>query len=372
MTLTAVIRAQLTHARKRLVGKLKPARILVLLALSWMCYTFRDQFSNFAADRVRVSLVNLRAGEMVNFKFADNVTGYSYPVVPDVVHFVFLGNTSMTLLDAICVRAAWLQKKPRRLILHCQNCSAIRLSFHWALVERIPGLDVRQVEMPEAVSDVRYSDAEEVRPLVALSILLAEGGLYVDRDTYLLRHAGAYRRYEMALAWPSGGRLRTEMIVAHRNARLLRMLFDAYRRLLRESRGYRTVELLSRVGGFLPVNVFSMPLFHRIPVTTKDETPQGGAIALASSETARMLYSVKCDYSWRHLAAVSLMSGSEEQLRETRGEPPVNLVAIASSRTNFGQMARLALGGTTAMGETRVRNVSDIAVLQYREDACSY
>ncbi|KAL1478184.1 hypothetical protein MTO96_035156 [Rhipicephalus appendiculatus] len=56
-----------------------------------------------------------------------------------------------------------------------------------------------------------------------------------------------------------------------------------------------------------------------------------------------MLYSAKCDDSWRHVAAVSLMSGSAEQMTETRGELPVNLSAIALSRTNFGQMARLAL-----------------------------
>ncbi|KAH7959541.1 hypothetical protein HPB49_011812 [Dermacentor silvarum] len=355
----AAIRPRLTRVRKRLVETLKSTSIVALLALSWMCYALSDQLPNSAGDRVRVSLTNLRAGDMVNFTFADNVTGYSVPVVPDVVHFVFLGNRSVTLLDAICIRAAWLQKKPRRLVLHCQNCSAIDLSLHWALIERIPGLDVRHVEMPEGASDIGYTDPEEVRPLVALSILLAEGGIYVDRDTYLLRSASGYRRFEMALAWPNGGRVRTELIVAHRNARLLRMLYDGYRRLLTESRGTKPIELLSSVERVLPVNFFSMPLFHHIPVTTKDET-------------ARMLYSAKCDYSWRHLAAVSLMTGSAEQLTETRGEPPANLVTIALSRTNFGQMARLALGGTTAMGETRVRDVSDIAVLQYTEDACSY
>ncbi|KAL1472296.1 hypothetical protein MTO96_023068 [Rhipicephalus appendiculatus] len=85
-----------------------------------------------------------------------------------------------------------------------------------------------------------------------------------------------------------------------------------------------------------------------------------------------MLYSAKCDDSWRHVAAVSLMSGSAEQMTETRWEPPVNLSAIPLSRTNFGQMARLALGGTTAIGDTRIRHISEISALKYADDPCKF
>ncbi|KAL1467127.1 hypothetical protein MTO96_026285 [Rhipicephalus appendiculatus] len=203
-----------------------------------MCYALDKGLPAAWGDRVRVFLQNLLAGDMVNFRYADNVNGYSSPVVPDVVHFLFLGNRPLTLVDAICIRAAWLQKRPSRIILHCQNCTALSLSFHWALVERIPGLDTRLIEVPEALVVLRrYTDAE-LRPLLALTALLAEGGIYVDRDTYLLSNADVYRHFEMALAWPHQGRVRTELIVAHRNARLLRLLFHGYRRLLSQPRAH--------------------------------------------------------------------------------------------------------------------------------------
>ncbi|KAH7955573.1 hypothetical protein HPB52_001379 [Rhipicephalus sanguineus] len=336
-----------------------------------MCYALNRRLPGFSGDSVRVFLVNLRAGDMVNFTFADNVKGYSSPVVPDIVHFVFLGNRPLTLVDAISIRAAWLQKRPRRLVLHCQNCSALSLSFHWALVERIPGLDIRHIEVPEADSSVRYTDAE-LTPLLALTVLLAEGGIYVDRDTYLMSNADVYRRFEMSLALPQHGQVRTELIVAHRNARLLRLLLNGYRRLFSQPGGPQPTELFSRMDKVLPANFSSMSLFHHIPVTVKDAITRGNSIEFSSPETARMLYAATCDDSWRHLAAVSLMTGSAEQMTETRGEPPVNLAAIALSRTNLGQMARLALSGTTAVGETRIGHVSDISVLQYAEDPCKF
>ncbi|KAH6932081.1 hypothetical protein HPB50_002836 [Hyalomma asiaticum] len=335
-----------------------------------MCYAFASALCSRSVDRVRVFLANLLARDMVNFTFADNVKGYPSPVVPDVVHFVFLGNRPLTLVEAICIRAAWLQQRPRRLVLHCQNCSALSLSFYWGLVETVPGLDMQHVEFPEDVLGARCTDAE-LRTLVALAVLLATGGVYVDRDTYLLSNADAYRRFEMALAWYPEGRVRTELIVAHRNARLLRLLFDAHRRCLSQRSGH--AERLNKTDEVLIANSSLMSLFHEIPVATKGAiAAMTSSIALPSAETARMLYSTNCDHSWRELAAVSLMTGSVEQMTETRGDPRVNLVTIASSRTNFGQMARLALSGSTGMGAKNIRDVSKISTLQYAEEPCKY
>ena len=65
------------------------------------------------------------------------------------------------------------------------------------------------------------------------------GGFYFDNDVYVIQSLQKYRKYEMTLGWEipnvSTG---SQVLIAHRNARLLKAHFDSYRRDYNRSKWY--------------------------------------------------------------------------------------------------------------------------------------
>ncbi|KAK8761807.1 hypothetical protein V5799_026926, partial [Amblyomma americanum] len=240
--------------------KLRSSRtVLGFLAAGALYYVMCREDPHTTADRIRVFLKNQWAGDMVDFGYADNITGYYLPVVPNVVHFVHLGNHSLTLQDAICIRAAWLNQHPRALVLHCQNCTALSLSFYWAHVKKIPGLDLRHLALPKSTFSIKS--------FLAAQILRNEGGIYLGKDVYLVRSVDKLRHFEMALAWPETGSPRSELIVAHRNARFLALWWDAYRDRLPPHLEAYPEDLRPLLAG-KNFSSAKTALFRRIPIAT--------------------------------------------------------------------------------------------------------
>jgi hypothetical protein len=56
------------------------------------------------------------------------------------------------------------------------------------------------------------------------------GGFYFDNDVYVIQSLQKYRKYEMTLEWEIPNvSIGSQVLIAHRNARLLKAHFDSYR-----------------------------------------------------------------------------------------------------------------------------------------------
>lgn len=56
------------------------------------------------------------------------------------------------------------------------------------------------------------------------------GGIYLDNDVYLVNSLDKYRYYEMTVSWDGDKEaIGNQVLIANRNARLLRAYFDSYR-----------------------------------------------------------------------------------------------------------------------------------------------
>jgi hypothetical protein len=65
------------------------------------------------------------------------------------------------------------------------------------------------------------------------------GGFYFDNDVYVIQSLQKYRIYEMTLEWNSpNDATGSQVLIAHRNARLLKAHFDSYRRDYKRSDWY--------------------------------------------------------------------------------------------------------------------------------------
>jgi hypothetical protein len=56
------------------------------------------------------------------------------------------------------------------------------------------------------------------------------GGIFLDNDVYVVNSLHKYRKYEMTVSWDGTEEgVGVQVLIAHRNARLLKAHFDEYR-----------------------------------------------------------------------------------------------------------------------------------------------
>lgn len=282
---------------------------------------------------------NYWAGDMVDFTYADNVTGFEQSVVPNVVHFVIMGGAPLGFVTMVCIRAAWIQQRPDRLWIHCDMCEAVSRSTYWSMVKDIPGLELRKINRPRWIFGRKLSSVYHASDVARLNILREHGGIFLDNDSYLVKSLEPFRHFEMTLGWPPGQSLGTQVLVAHRNARFLQLWYQSYR--------YYKPERWYWNAGELPTQMFLIPKPHLVHRVTRDFGVQ---------MVTHMLYRV-CSDEWLQMYAVHLLHRHRDYLapNDTVGEYDER--NIVHYNKTFGQMARLVVYGTTRLGATGVKDV---------------
>jgi hypothetical protein len=54
------------------------------------------------------------------------------------------------------------------------------------------------------------------------------GGIYLDRDVYVVKSLDIFRKYEMTLNWDEGQYLGSQVLIGHKNSRFLKLYYDSY------------------------------------------------------------------------------------------------------------------------------------------------
>lgn len=332
-------------------------RLILLVVIVVALFSLRVLYRR--TDRtgcLSASIRNWWAGDIVDFDNADNVTGFDWPIVPNVVHFVRLGNASLTFTEAVCIRAAWIQQRPSSLVVHCDRCDeSTRSSPHWPLVAGIPGLRLATVKRPRHIFGKRLSSIYHASDIARLRILRKYGGIFLDGDSYLVRSLEPFRRFEMALGWYPNQALGTQVLVAHKNARFLQLWYNSYR--------YYRPELWYWNAGRLPTEMILVPrphLVHRVPYD------------FGVHNVAHLLYGV-CKPDWRQYFAIHLLFRHRDYLVTSDTFGPLTVSNVGRYNRTFGQMVRLALFGTTRLGDHHTLKDPKWFLeneLEYALDAC--
>lgn len=263
--------------------------------------------------------------------------------VPNIVHFVRLGDKPLSFVEVICIRAAWIQQSPDVLMIHCDNCSATRLSPFWKHIKDIPRLSLRYVENPKFIFGKEFSSVQHASDVVRIKVLRKYGGIYLDGDAYLVRSLDKYRRYETAIGWPPGQYVGTQVIVAHKDAEYLRLWYESYR-------DYRP-SLWYYNAGELPTKKFLHPrpeLVYRVACDFG-----------VHEAVARFLYEQR-SCAWRNFTAIHLFFRLRNHYCPFDNFGTIDFRTVGRYNTSFGQMARLVLAGTTKLGEYPVRNIASM------------
>ncbi|XP_077512577.1 uncharacterized protein LOC144123655 [Amblyomma americanum] len=269
------------------------------------------------------------------------VEGNNDYIVPNIVHFVRLGNDPLSFVEVVCMRAAWLQQKPDIIMIHCDKCSTATESPHWRHIKDIPRLSLRYIERPQKVFGRKLSWIQHASDIARIMVLRKYGGIYLDKDAYLVRSLDKYRRFETTVGWPQGGFFGNMIIVAHRRSEFLRLHYELYRRYNPDHYTYSAAEQPTKE--ILEPNPH---LVHRV------------LHGFGVNETISKILYENCDDYWRNYSALHLFFRHRSRLCPLDKFGPVDFDTVGRYRTNFGQMARLVLTGSSKLGQSAVKNIT--------------
>ncbi|CAN7983584.1 unnamed protein product [Ixodes hexagonus] len=330
--------------RRHYLGVL--ALLLVALFLSVTVYFSRvvQKIPEKTGDK---KIPKNNGGEPDYIPWDGKVQDFQYPedviyVVPNIVHFVKFGNSPLSFIEAVCIRAAWLHQRPEATMIHCDQCNTIVRSPLWYLIKDIPVLKLQPTVRPTEVFGIKFSCVQHASDVVRLQVLMKYGGIYLDSDTYIVRSLDPYRRHEMSIGWPPNAYIGNQVLVAHKDARYLKLCYESYRE-------YRP-DLWYWNAGVLPTKKF---LNVRPDLVNRVRYDFG-----VEEKVTRTLYA-RCDGSWRNFSAFHLffrLIGTYVP-PEPKRFGPITMDTVSKYDRNFGQMARLVLYGTTRMDVSEIKSI---------------
>ncbi|XP_076316303.1 uncharacterized protein LOC143228818 [Tachypleus tridentatus] len=301
-------------------------RYFYVLVFILTCSLFISLWSPLS---VQLAIVrNFLAGEIVDFAGADNETGFSTFIIPNVVHFVRLENHQMNFVDVVTLKAAFLHQSPEKIVIHC-DCHTLRGKY-WEMVKDLPGLEVKFIDKPTHVFGQKLSSVRHASDIARLKILMSEGGIFLENDVYIVKPLDSFLKFEMVIGWPPDKHLGTQMILAHKNARFLKLWYQSYK--------YYKPDRLYYNAGELPTEMIlerQPNLVHRVPYE------------FGLRNLSYFLYGVHRT-DWKNFHVIHLSSNKAHLVSNVHLEEFDEENIKIYNRT-FGDMARLVLFGKTKM-----------------------
>lgn len=174
-----------------------------------------------------------------DFEGFDNVSGIQTNtyIVPNYVHFLRVGPKmkEIPFMDFICILAAFKNQQPDKIFFHTdfENFSG----KYWEKLSALPGfldkVTFVSTKIPLEIHGQPFSRPDHhlfhAGDVLRIRLLKKYGGIFLDNDSYLVRNMDVYRKFEMALSWDEGQYLGTQILVAHKDARFLKLWEETYR-----------------------------------------------------------------------------------------------------------------------------------------------
>lgn len=172
----------------------------------------------------------------LDFDGFDNETGTSdgHFIVPNYVHFIKFGQNNFSFVDAVCVLAAFKNQKPEKLFFHT-DAEGFQGKY-WDVIMNTTGfkevLIIRKIKLPTEIFGHRLNKGWKYfhgGDVARMLVLREFGGIYLDRDSYVVRRLDDLRRFEMSIGWRISREMGNQVVVAHKDARFLRLWYESYK-----------------------------------------------------------------------------------------------------------------------------------------------
>ncbi|PSN43419.1 hypothetical protein C0J52_02655 [Blattella germanica] len=267
----------------------------------------------------------------------DNISGANELIIPNIVHYIIFGKDTLGFVPFLSILSALKVQQPQKLYVHSD---AVKFGGHyWTILKTAvsfpnTSLEVLHRPRPTHVFGQPLSSVYHATDVARIQVLMECGGIYVDTDTLILRPLDRFRRFEMALGWPLGGFLGTQVVkrrnacilrcncvlLAHKDARFLPLWLESYKRYQPRdwyyNAGQRPTQQILEKAPYL---------VHRVP----------GLFGVQN--LAARLYGPAPWPQWRLLCTIHLLS------RHPPAPQSMDENYVMRYRTPFGEIARWLL-----------------------------
>jgi hypothetical protein len=168
------------------------------------------------------------------FEGFDNETGTKdgSSIVPNYIHFLFFNASYIPYVHAVCVLAAFRNHRPEKIFLHT-NVPEFT-GMHWDKIRTTLGsvLVVRNITLPTTIFGQNFSENYHLwhaGDVTRIYILMQHGGIFLDNDSYVVRSLDVFRKFEMTIGITDEYYLGTQVLIAHKDARFLKLWLECYR-----------------------------------------------------------------------------------------------------------------------------------------------
>ncbi|XP_049512876.1 uncharacterized protein LOC125940581 [Dermacentor silvarum] len=291
-----------------------------------------------------------------SFYDTDGLAGYSYNIVPDILHLVRYNQAELDFIDVVGFRSMYLNHRPEKIYVHCSPCG-----FEGNYTRWLEGINFTFIPavFPTEVFGIPIMLPHHATDVLRLRALMRYGGYYLDRDVFVVQSLRRFLRYEATISCASNAALGNNLIFFHKNSRFLRLYLDTYRKL-NDSVWYYNA-------GMLPTEAILEPrphLVHRMYYGLETEL-----------DMLDVLYEPHAYPYWRNAFAIHFLSHYRMQSPyDPLHAAPLNESNIRDYDNAFGQMARSVLFGTSdfVSPDAPVLSVAELAARKDRgEDLTS-
>ncbi|XP_077496327.1 uncharacterized protein LOC144107191 [Amblyomma americanum] len=214
-----------TYASERQTEWEISAEVMLVVSAVTVCAVFAVLY----VPRTRGPLMESpeqRESRPRSFYDADGSTAYKYEIVPDIIHIVRYNQTELTFMDVVHLRSMYLNHRPRTIMVHCSPCGFTGRFVNWT-----EGINFTFVsyDFPREVFGRKIQVPHHSTDVARLRILMRYGGIYLDRDVFVVRPLRRFLRYEATLTCPQGESIGNMLMIFHKDSRLLKLYHETYR-----------------------------------------------------------------------------------------------------------------------------------------------
>ncbi len=166
--------------------------------------------------------------------FGDNITGYPYEIVPNIVHYVLFTIHEIQFGHFVSILSVLRNQKPDKIIIHC-DCDQLNGNYYKRIVNIMQStksntrLIIRRIEKPTQIFGKPLNWINwHASDITRIRVLLEFGGIYLDQDVYVVKSLNKFRKYEMTLNWDENQYLGNQVLIGHKNSRFLKLYLESY------------------------------------------------------------------------------------------------------------------------------------------------
>ena len=166
--------------------------------------------------------------EKINFEGFDNNTGAEHPIVPNIIHFIQFDKKTISFIHFICICSALYNHGDATVMFHT-NIPDMQGKYFNILRDKFAGVfTVQHEDRPSHVYGQKLSSVEHAADVARVKILMKYGGIMLDMDVFVVRNLNKFRHFELAIGWPEGQNIGSQIIIAHKDARFLPQYLALY------------------------------------------------------------------------------------------------------------------------------------------------